>query len=273
VKLLPHIASAASGRLGGISATPSRAGTTLRIRPTRVQPRSPSQTNSRAQLTSLNLAWQALPATQQAAWQAVALASLRTDSLGRKHALSGYALFLSCCRNLVTVGATVPPAPPSQPPSLPRIRSLSAQPVYSQPNPPQYLTGLNVIVDPYIPAPFYCVLRATAGVSAARSYFGASDFRVIAIFQPFPTYAIDAYNAWLSVWGQPPSTGMVWFEANLVDPTTGYAGPPLRCSANYLNPAPPLPIPGTVQIDQNGVPIAVIPGTVISFGGAPQAGG
>ena len=261
MKLTLSLLTAASGRLSGVVATSGRTGAQLRAHTPRTQPRSPSQQTARALTGSLPAIWRRLAAADRAAWQA-----------SRNHARSGYTAFVASARNLATVGfpPVHRPLPPSAP--IPPIHTLSAIPGYSQPSPPRYLTSFPVFIDPTIPPLYYAVIRATQGLSATKGNIRPSDLRVVAIMPLTSGYSVDCYTGWVAAWGGPVSSGTVTFQANLIDPATGLAGPPIRCSAYYSTPPVPDVQPGTVTILQNGTVIAVETNTVISFGGVPVAG-
>jgi hypothetical protein len=185
---------------------------------------------------------------------------------------TGYTLFLGNNRRLATLGLPLVLELPSPPPAIPQIASFLALPQYNQLIPPQYLTSLPVFLDPTVPAPFYAVIRATPGLSTTKGHIRPSDLRIVAVFQCGQGNTADTYPGWVAAFGSPLPTGVVTFEANLVDPLTGFAGPRVRCSAAYETLPIPVVQPGTVTISQNGVVIALVPDTVISFGGVPVAG-
>lgn len=266
------IATAASGRLSGVVATSGRVGPQLRAQTPRRQPRSPSQQAARALTGSLPAVWRTLCPAARAGWNALAGDSAAHPHPGGRSPLTGYTAFLSSARNLATLGYE-PILWPFRPPApIPAIRSLLALPGYNQPSAPQYLTSFPIFIDPTIPPTFWAVIRATQGLSATKGHIRQSDLRIVAVFPLSSGYSIDAYPGWTLAWGAPISSGTVTFQANLVDPASGLAGPPIRCSAFYATLQIPVLQPGTITISQSGVDIAVETDTVISFGGVPVAG-
>jgi hypothetical protein len=189
------------------------------------------------------------------------------------HTLSAYALFVSCSRNLLTIGVT--PAARAAPPlpSIPPLASLAAVPTYTgDPNTP-ILTGFALTYAPPVPLPWAGVLRMSAALSPGRGNVRPSDLRIVAALNPLPAGALAVFTAWAAAWGSPLPAGQVTFALNIVDPLSGFAGPAIRAAATFrttpLNPY----IPGTITISFNGTPEAQLSGQVIEFGGNPQAGG
>lgn len=264
---------AASGRLAGFVASHGRAGGQLRAHTPRTQPHSVSQTNSRHITGSLASLWRSLPTAAHAAWEAAALTQPRHDKLGLSHALSGYALFVSTNRRLATLGFGYQLTEPGPSAAIPPIQLLEVIATYTQLIPPQTVVGMPLWIDPTIPAPYCAVVRASASLSQVKHHLRKSDFRVIGVFVPYPTFSIDTLPGWLAIYGTLPGSGTITFEVNLIDPRTGYIGAPRRCSVAYVSAPVPVYSPGAVTIGFNGVDVAVIDDTEISFGGVPVAGG
>ena len=82
------------------------------------QPRSASQVNARARLTTCAAAWRGLTAGQMASWQAFALSFTVVNSLGSAINLTGTQCFCKVnCVNLLLARAIVLVPPPSRPSS------------------------------------------------------------------------------------------------------------------------------------------------------------
>jgi len=264
---------AASGRAGGFVASRGQAGQQLRAgRPAR-QPRSNSQQGARALTGSLAALWRGLTATQRQGWALLAQTCPRRDRLGQSHALTGYALFVSCNRNRLTIGVTAPLLTAPALPSIPPLASLAAVATYTGDPGALVLSGFTLTYSPPVPLPWAGVLRMSAALSPARGNVRPSDLRVVAALNPLPSDAISIYPAWVSAWGAPPPSGAVTFALNLVDPLSGFASCAIRAIAPFsgspLNPY----IPGTITVSFEGSPEATLTGQVIEFGGNPQAGG
>lgn len=264
---------AASGKAGGVVASRGRNSAQLRVRHQARQPRSASQQNARAATGSLAGVWRQLSPGQQAAWTSLALACTRCDALGQALALSGYALFVSCNRQLQTIGVTAPLRAAPAPPAFPALQLFTASAVYNTPNLPRNLTGILLELAPTPPAPFVSVLRASAARSLAQSNVRPSNLRVLATFSGAPPSAPEILAAWSTLYGSAPPIGTITFTVNLVDPLSGFAAPALRAACTYQQ-TPPVPIPpGTLLIEINGVPVAEIPDTEVFINGVAIAGG
>jgi len=273
MRLRLTFAEALSGSIAGVTATNGRPGAQVRARRPHVQPRTPSQVNSRALLGQIPALWRLLTPAQQLSWAQLAKIAPRRAAFGAQRALSGYALFVSCNRNLATIGAPLLDTAADTARSFPPIHTFSAAPGYNQPNQPRYLNSLPVQIDPTIPAPFVAVIRATKGLSPGQMQIRPSDLRIVATFEACPTYTADIYPGWVAAFGAPISRGRVTLTATLIDPASGFAGQPVICDCSYIAPAPPVITPGLIAVEQNGTVIAEEPDSVISFGGVPTAGG
>ena len=160
---------AASGRAGGFVASRCQAGQQLRAgRPAR-QPRSNSQRQARALTGSLAALWRGLAAAQRQGWAVLAQACPRRDRLGQRHALTGYALFISCNRNRLTIGVYAPLLTAPALPSIPPLASLAAVPAYTGDPGALVLSGFALTYSPPVPLPWAGVLRMSAPLSPGRA--------------------------------------------------------------------------------------------------------
>src|ERR1039458_3312665 len=159
---------AASGKAGGLVASHGRAGAQLRVHHLNRQPRSPSQLQARALTGSLAPAWKALTPTQQRSWAQLASTISRTDRLGQSFHPSGYTLFVSCNRNLLTLGVGILRNAPAAAPSFPPLAWLTAAPLYASLDLPPILAGFAISYGPAVPLPRAGVLRGSAPLPGAR---------------------------------------------------------------------------------------------------------
>lgn len=264
---------AASGKAGGFVASHGRAGAQFRAQVINRQPRSASQQQARALTGSLAPAWRALTNAQRQGWSLLASSVLRADALGQERPLSGYTLFVSCCRNLLSIGGAATIAAPPTPPTFPAIAAFSAAALYTAPPPSNFLSGFALTWAPATLSPFAGVIRASAALSPTRGNVRPSDLRIIASLDPLPAGGVTVSDSWLSTWGVPPPTGTVTFSLSLVDPASGFASPAVRATAP-INAALPNPyITGDILIEINETPVAVLTDQVIEFNENPQAGG
>ena len=264
---------AASGKAGGFVASHGRAGAQFRAQVINRQPRSASQQQARALTGSLAPAWRALTNAQRQDWSQLASSVLRTDALGQEQPLSGYALFVSCNRNLLSIGGAATIAAPPTPPAFPAIAAFTAAALYTAPPPENFLSAFALAWTPAALSPFAGLIRASATLSPARGNVRPSDLRIIAALNPLPPGGMDLFDSWVTTFGTPPPIGTVTFSLNLVDPASGFASPAVRATAP-INAALPNPyIPGDILIEIEGTPVADITDQVIEFNGNPQAGG
>jgi hypothetical protein len=263
---------AASGRAGGFVASHGRAGAQLRARVFNCQPRSVSQVAARARTGGLAALWRGLTDADRRSWDVCAANICHTDRLGSPFTPTGYALFIGCNRNLLSIGGATQNAAPPAAPSFPPLLSFTAAPVYSAPPSPIVLTGFSLAWTPADVTPFAVVLRASAALSPARGNVRPSDVRIIASLNPPPLPPFDALPSWLTLFGTPPLTGQVTFELNLLDPASGFAAPSVRASAAFVSESIYPFVTGGVTISFEGEPVAQVPGEVIYFDDTPVAG-
>lgn len=264
---------AASGKAGGFVASHGRAGAQFRAQVINRQPRSASQQQARAFTGSLAPAWRALTKAQRQGWSQLASSVLRTDALGQAQPLSGYALFVSCSRNLLTIGGGLPATAPPTPPAFPAIAAFSAAALYTAPPPDNFLAGFALAWSPATLSPFAGVIRASAALSPTRGNVRPSDLRIVAALNPLPLSGVNLLATWITAWGAQPPNGTVTFSLNLVDPASGFASPAVRATAPFSAAQYNAYIPGTILIQINETPIAVLSDQVIEFNENPQAGG
>lgn len=101
-----------SGSDGGTTWSRNRNGQYTRRRAVPVQPRTPSQLNQRARLTTNAAAWRGLTDAQRSGWKSLGLLITRSDSLGQNYDLSGFQAYCSVNNNKLDAGdAAVSDAP------------------------------------------------------------------------------------------------------------------------------------------------------------------
>jgi hypothetical protein len=271
MQTLPQLPSSASGALGGIVATHGRAGAQFRALHIPTNPRSRSQQANRAAVGSLAAAWRTISANEKASWDCAAARTNPGSLRGRPFTPSPYTLFCSCNRNLQSISVTplLRTCPP--PPPIPPVNLFGATPLYALAGAVPALVGFLLTIDPTLPATTIVLIRASAALSPARGNIRPSNLKIIQPWTPAPSYTTVITNTWTAVYGTAPSAGLVTFTATLVDPATGYAGPPARATLSYsFTPPPPTP-PGTLLIEFNGIPAALLSGQVIYINGQPVA--
>lgn len=93
-----------SGSVAGQTASRNRFGQYLRTRATPVNPNTTAQSTVRAGFADSAALWRTLSAARQAAWNYLALANPRTDSLGQQITLSGFQMFVGVAALMMGIG-------------------------------------------------------------------------------------------------------------------------------------------------------------------------
>lgn len=101
---MKYLGPTQSGSENGMTASRNRFGQYFRRRSVPVQPRTPSQLNQRARMTTNAAAWRALTDAQRAGWLSLGLNMVRTDSLGQSYDLNGFLAYCSVNNNLLDAG-------------------------------------------------------------------------------------------------------------------------------------------------------------------------
>lgn len=117
---MKYLGQTQSGSEAGTTASRNRYGQYFRRRAVPVQPRTPSQLNQRARMSTNAAAWRALTDGQRAGWLSLGLMIQRTDSLGQTYDLNGFGAYCSVNNNNLDAGnAAVADAPAlTTPPDL-----------------------------------------------------------------------------------------------------------------------------------------------------------
>lgn len=102
-----------SGSARGDTFSRNRFGQYCRNRATPVQPRTPSQLNQRARMSTNAAGWRALTDAQRSGWAALGSQISRTDSLGQVYTLNGFEAYCSVNNNKLDAGDSVVSAAPA----------------------------------------------------------------------------------------------------------------------------------------------------------------
>lgn len=165
----------AVGKLGGQCVQSNHYG---RFARTIVKPANPFSTYSaavRASFKAISQKWQTITPTQQAAWIAATRDYPRTDDFGNVYYMSGYDLYMSLNRNIVTVGFSMIANPPTKViPSDTGLFTLTCNPA-----------GPSLITN-YVNAQgqtngwllYYCTYKLSTGIS-----YVSSRYRLVKIIQ------------------------------------------------------------------------------------------
>ena len=113
MKILSPFLSDARGSIGGDTFARNPTGMYVRARTAPTQPRTASQVANRSNFTTAAQAWNGLSAATRLAWNAYADTTTKKDSLGQSYTPAGFQTFVSCMRNLQTLGLTAVPELPN----------------------------------------------------------------------------------------------------------------------------------------------------------------
>ena len=229
MKYIGLLSSAASGKLGGIVASHNRGGTYFRHHAIPVQPRTPAQVGVRNQLAAFSSAFKSLTQTQIAGWNALGLTVTLKSKLGTSYNPTGQQLFVSCNKHLaaINIAAVLTNAPTI--PSIPGFTSFTVANTSAY----GYTTALTATYTPALSASFGVELRATSVQSAARSFFGKSQFRTLAGYNPATALTTDLLTPFLAKFGPLPSSGAIAYELKYIDPVSGFAGAAIRATVSF----------------------------------------
>ena len=198
-----------------------------------VQPRTASQTANRNRLAAFSAAYRALTQSQIAGWNALASTVTITDALGQSINPSGQNLYVACNMRLASIGiSTALSNAPSQP-SIPGFTSFSVTPHYTS----GLLDYFELACEPPIPSTVGLIVRGAASQSTGRTFISKSAFRTLSGTNPAPSAPANVSTTYTDVFGPFPGTGVVAFELILVDPASGFAGPPIRQTAAFASSA------------------------------------
>lgn len=271
MKYIGLLSSAASGKLGGIVASHNRGGQYLRHHVVPVQPRSPAQRLVRNQLAAFSAAFKSLTASQIAGWNALALTVTLKSKLGTTYNPTGQQLFVSCNKHLANVGITQQLSNAPSIPSIPGMTTFGASPVGNGTE----ISSWGLAVTPNLPANFAVQIRATAAMTNGRTFIGKSAYRNVYGVNPSPTQPDNAtvFAAYIAKFGPLPATGQVGFSLRLVDPVSGFAGPPVSVLASFTQSSSGVSYvltagtpTGTFTHATAAVAVIITPGTITPAG-------
>lgn len=258
--------SALSGQLGGTVASHGRIGGQLRAGTMRTQPRSVSQQANRRLLPALASAWRQLTPSQMARWTGLATQTVTHDRLGQVHHPSAYTLFLSCNRNLQSIGVTAILADAPNKPSLPAITHFTASAVYAPLASTPTLTGFALDYQLTATTLAQALLKVTPAVSIGRGNIRPSEYRLLQTFPALIAQDFNVYTLWQNLFGNFPASGQIGFMLKLIDPASGFDGLPVTAFATFSQATPPIQPHGTIGIYVNPDLVSFAPYSEIDVG-------
>jgi hypothetical protein len=225
MKYLSPLISDARNKLGGTVFARNRSGPYSRAKVAPLQPRTTSQVANRANFATLSASWKTLTQPQILGWNNAADQQTLTDSLGQSYMPTGLQLFMSCNRNLSSLGvANITDAPPQKPSFPSTAGSVIAMAV-----------GMGIVENVYIQVPdplihlnAQIITRWTASLSPGISFVAPHLFRNIGV----PAWGGDNYwivtTEYVKVYPLPTVGSTIAASYTIIDPATGYASTPCK---------------------------------------------
>jgi hypothetical protein len=175
-KFVSQVYSEIRGSVNGVTYARNRYGLYARSKASPVQPRTPAQSERRAQLTVLSQRWRTLSETNRAEWRALADELTRSDALGLTYRLSGLQAYLQFNLWRALLGI---PAQDNPPPQLAAPNPITISNV-------NYIAQGDELEIVFTPTPYAGALAiwATAPFSRGVNFVAPSRYRVIAVRRP-----------------------------------------------------------------------------------------
>ena len=220
------IVSEVRNKIAATVFTKNAAGAAIRNRTTPINRRSTNQTNRRQRLASLASSWRGLTEAQRAGWNAASASFPVQDNLGQTIYLTGEQLYIRSNANLLLIGEaqiTDAPAPASF-----AVLALGAI---------AFAAGAGTATVAFTPTPvpagFELVIRATAPVSAGKSFVSQSEFKFVQSVAAAGASPANVAAAYTALFGSLTGTSgrKVFIEIFLVQISSGLAGQVVRGSA------------------------------------------
>jgi hypothetical protein len=175
-KFVSQVYSEIRGSVNGVTYARNRFGLYARAKASPVQPRTPAQTERRAQLTVLSQRWRTLEESLRAEWRALADELTRSDSLGLTYRLTGLQAYLqvNLWRALLGIAPVDNPPPQLDAPSPVSIVSFS------------FDIDTDILNIEFAPSPYRGALAfwATAPFSRGINFVAPSRYRIVAVRKP-----------------------------------------------------------------------------------------
>jgi hypothetical protein len=175
-KFVSQVYSEIRGSVNGVTYARNRFGLYARAKASPVQPRTPAQTERRAQLTVLSQRWRTLTEGIRAEWRAFADELTRSDSLGLTYRLTGLQAYLqfNLWRTLLGLAPQDNPPPQLAAPNPVSIQGIS------------YDIDQNILNIGFTPSPYAGALAlwATAPFSPGVNFVAPSRYRIVAVRKP-----------------------------------------------------------------------------------------
>lgn len=219
---------AASGSMGGVTASHNRGGQYFRRRAVPSNPLSTFSATVRSSLGDLSNGWRALLPEQQAAWSEAAESTTVVNALGTTIHLTGQQLYIRANQrlNLYNPGGAI-----AVPPATWEVAALTAFGITLAEVDGGALTALDLAVTPgTTPANTILLLRATPpmmlGINNVRKYLRTIGEVVVT------AGVADALTAYTDRFSTAAAIGArIWLEASYMSQVNGQISPPLLANA------------------------------------------
>lgn len=202
--------------------TKNKAGASIRNRVTPINRKSSNQTLRRQQLAGYSSQWRGLTQAQRDGWNSGAANFPQTDNLGQTIFLTGEQLYVRCNANLVLTGnAQIDDCPTPASFEVLAFTSLTATADDGV---------ISLAFSPTVPSGFELVVRASAPVSAGKSFISDSAFRFLKSIAPSATSPQALTSEYAAVFGSITNATdqKIFVEMFLVEQASGLAGIPVR---------------------------------------------
>lgn len=204
------------GKLNGTVFSRNSSGAYVRNKVTPVNPNTSFQSNVRADFTTVAQAWRDLTGAERDAWNQGVVSFSHTNIFGDNVPLSGFGLHQQLNLNILAIGGVVITAPPL-PAAVFNFTSASLAAAFA-------LQTVTVTYAPVIPATETVILKATAPLSAGKS-FVKSELRQIDTIVAADVSPFSSETEYLAKFGAVGAVGSkLFYELRAVVTLTGLAG-------------------------------------------------
>jgi hypothetical protein len=175
-KFVSQIVSEIRGSINGVTFARNRFGLYARSKASPVQPRTPAQSERRAQLTVLSQRWRTLNESLRAEWRALADELTQSDSLGLTYRLTGLQAYLQFNLWRALLGLAPQDNPPPQLAAPNPVSIVSISPDIDQ----------DILSIGFAPSPYDGALAfwATAPFSRGINFVAPSRYRLVSVRKP-----------------------------------------------------------------------------------------
>jgi hypothetical protein len=216
-----------SGSGGSVTASRNRFGPYFRNRVIPVNPNTPGQTSRRVAFSNASSLWKTLSAAQKLSWEEFGAQYVRTDSLGGTYTLNGFMAFMetNIYRQLFGVAIALDPT------GFEALATLTSQALTAT------ITG-PVLSLAFTPTPIGAtnrlIVSGTGGKSPGISFFGASQYRLLAASGLNVASPLDLMAAWITDHGTMILNTAISVRAAIVN--AAFMRGPYRVSNVIVNP-------------------------------------